>query len=374
VNLAHFLFVVALACPAESPVADGPGLSAVAKVPAAEAMRLNGEGKQLYRQERWVQAREKYRAALAADANLLGAALNVACSYSRQGRYAEAADEAAKLIRRAYVPWNREVEEAADLGILQDHAAEHAKIEAARTEAATAWGAEVRKGVLFVARTKPPVKLGDEGVLVLGLSQEIFAWNPETGRFLQVTSEDGRVLAYAVSADGRRIAYLLAGKLVRTAGQAGVLRGLSLRVLDLDTMSLGPAVPIAGDVRRVHLWFAAQPELQVTDAAGTSTTWRLAPNGLVAGPGAGKANRNDSVVLDGHGVASGYPYPYVNRGKCRFGLHATEDSAGRRRLQVSRPGGKPFLLDTKYEADLHGLPFPGEPRGARTKPPGPRKE
>jgi hypothetical protein len=356
VSSALLLLTYAAVCPSAAPLADAPGLTAVAKLPATEAMRLNGEGKQLYRQERWNEAREKYRAALAADPHLLGAALNVACSYSRQARYAEAADEAAQLIRRAYVPWNREVEEAADLGILHDHAAEYAKIQAAQREAAVAWGEQVKKGVLFVARTKPPVRLGDEGVQVLGLNQEIFAWVPETGRFLQVTAEDGRVLAFAVSADGTRVAYLLGGKVLRTAGQADILRGLSLRVLDISTMSLAPPVSIAGDVRRAHLWFASQPELQVTDASGASAIFKLAANGLQSSPGTSKPARADSVVLTGHGVELGEPL--VGRGRCAFTLHATEDSAGRRRLRVSPPGGKPFLLDTKYEAGLHGLPFP----------------
>jgi hypothetical protein len=183
------------------PAPNAPGLTAVAKLPAAEAMRLNSEGKQLYRQERWDEARAKYRAALAADPDFLGAQLNVACSFSRQGRYAEAADEAAALIRRAFVPWNREVSEAADLGILQDQDV-YAKVRAARSEAALSYGKLVRDGVFFVARTKPPLSVAGRGILVLGLNQELFVWIPETGRYLQVTAEDGRVLAYAVSPTG----------------------------------------------------------------------------------------------------------------------------------------------------------------------------
>lgn len=355
-NLALFLVLQAAACPASAPVAGRPGLPAVAKLPAAEAMRLNGEGKQLYRQERWNEAREKYRAALAADPDLRGAALNVACSYSRQGRYAEAADEAAKLIRQAYVPWNREVEEAADLGVLQDQAV-YATIQVARREAAVAWGEQARQGMFFVARTKPPVNVSGEGVLVLGLNQEIFAWIPETGRFFQVTSEDGRVLAFTVAADGRRMAYLLAGKLVRpAAGQAGALRGLALRVLELPTMSLGPKVPIPGDVGRVQLGFAAQPELKVTDAAGTNTTWRLLPSGLEASPSLSAAARLAPVVLTGFGVEPATRQ--VKREPCRFSLSMHKDAAGLWRVQVSRPGGKPFTLDTKYGAGLRGLPFP----------------
>lgn len=357
-NLSLLLLLLRAApCPAAAPVADAPGLPAVARLPTVEAMRRNGEGKKLYRQERWDDARAKYRAALAADPGLLGAALNVACSYSRQKRYVEAAEEAARLIRRAYVPWSREVKEAADLGILEDHPAAYAKVQAARQESATAWGEQVRKGVLFVARIKPPIRVAGEGVLVLRLNQEIFSWIPETGRFFQVTAEDGRVLGFAVSSNGQRIAYLLGGKVVRAAGRPGMLRDLSLRVLDLPSMSLGPLVPIPGDVRRVQLWFAAtQPEIGVTDRTGRHATFRLGTTGLVASPARKRPKGEDWVVLGEHGIELGKPY--LAKGKCAFSLRATEDSAGRRRLQVARPGGKPFLLDTRYEAGLHGLPFP----------------
>jgi len=374
VNPALLLVLHAAACPATAPVADAPGLPAVAKLPAAEAMRLNGDGKQLYRQERWVEARDKYRAALAADPDLLGAALNVACTFSRQGRYAEAANEAASLIRRAYVPWSREVEEAADLGILQAQP-DYAKLQLARKESAEAWGKQVREGVFFVARMKPPVKVAGEGVLVLGLGQEVFAFVPETGRFFQVTSEDGRVLAFAVSADGRRLAYLLAGKLVRPSGQAGLLRGLSMRVLDLPAMALGPNVPIPGDISRAQLWFASQPQLKVTDASGASSTLGLTPGGLSALPRASHPARAESVVLTGLGVEPASRQ--VTRNACRFALSMRKDPEGTWRVQASRPGGKPFTLDTRYGAGLGGMPFPVEAAPATAPPaksPGRRKE
>jgi hypothetical protein len=372
-NLALALLCAAAACPVATPAAGQPGLTAVGKVPAEAAMRLNGEGKRLYRQERWSEAREKYRAALAADPELLGATLNVACSYSRQRRYGEAADEAARLIRRGFVPWNREVSEAADLGILQDHAAAFAKIQTARRAAAAAWGQQVSKGVLFVARTKPPVKVTGEGVLVLGLNQEIFAWIPETGRFFQVTAEDGRVLAFAVSADARRIAYLLAGKLVRPAGQVGVLRGLALRVLELPTMTLGARAPVAGDVRRAELAFGALPELKVTDAAGAGTTWRLTPVGLEASPGLSASAQAEPTVLTGLGVMEPNPRK-IKREHCSFSLAVQTAPAGLQRLQVTPATGRPFPLATRFGAGLHGLPFPGDaPVGSPPPPRRPKK-
>ena len=320
-------------------------------------MRLNGEGKQLYRQERWAEAREKYRAALAADPDLLGAQLNLACSFSRQGLYTEAADEAVKLIRRAFVPWNRETVEAADLGILQDHEV-YAKVKSARAEAAASWGKTVRDGIFFVARTKPPLSVAGQGVLVLGLNQELFAWIPETGRYFQVTAEDGRVLAFAVSADRRRVAYLLAGKTVRQAGETDLLRGLSLRVLDIPTMSPGKSVPIPGDIKKAQLWFSSVPMLKLTDASSKTALLEFVDDRLEAAPLSPPSGHAQSVELSGFGVEPGKQR--VARADCDFTLAPRKDSGGVWRIMVSRPGAKAFHLDTRFGAGLAGLPFPSE--------------
>jgi hypothetical protein len=349
------LFALSAAtCPMGAPAPEGPGFTAVAKLPATEAMRLNSEGKQLYRLERWGEARERYQAALAADPDFLSAQLNVACSFSRQGRYAEAAEESAKLIRRAFVPWNREVLEAADLSILQSQPV-YAKVQAARTESAASWGRAIRDGIFFVARTRPPVSTAGQGVLVLGLGQELFAWIPETGRYLQLTAEDGRVLAYAVAADGRRVAYLLAGKLVRSPGQAALLRGLSLRVLDLPTMALSKSATIDGDLQKVRLWFSAAPVLKVTDAS-SNTGWFALVDDRLKSAGSEPRSRGEFVELSASGVEPGKRR--VTGASCGFTLATQKDPTGLLRIVVSRPRHKPFTLDARYGAGLAGLPFP----------------
>jgi hypothetical protein len=355
VSLPLLVLVGATVCPAATPVAGQAGLVAVGKPPSEEAMRRNAEGKQLYRAERWIEARTQYRAALAADPELLGAELNIACSFSRQGRYGEATEVASALVRRSFVPWDREVAEAADLGILQAQAV-YARLQAARKEAAVAWGARVSQGEFLIARTKPPLKVVGEGVLVLGLRQEIFAWLPESGRFLQVTAEDGHVLAFAVSPDGRRVAYLLGGKLVRVPGQAQVLRGLALRVLDLSTMALGAPLPLAGDVTRVELAFGTQPLLRATDAAGEVTDYVPGESGLERKPQSEGARLREPVAVTAAGVAPAADR--TRRGKCRYSLAMQKDPKGTWRIAVTPGGGKPFLLDTRYGAGLRGMPFP----------------
>lgn len=342
-----FVLAAAAVCPPVEPVANAPGITAVGSVPAATAMQLNAEGKQLYRKERWDEARQKYRAALAADPELLGARLNIACSFSRQQHYAQAAEEAASLIRTAFVPWEREVREAADLGILQDHPAAYAIVKSASSEAATAWGAEALRGIPLVARTKPPLKLVGEGVLVLGLGQEAFAWVPETNRFLQLTAEDGRVLAIAVSQGGQRVAYLLGGKVVRSPGQPALLRGLSVRVLTLPTMMLSKAVQLPGDLRKVQLAFAAHPTVRLVGQS-SQATFDLDDEGLHETT----APMSSHVVeLTALGVRPGHERV---RNPCPLRLSSDVDEHGRWRIRI----GKERHLDTPYGAGLGGLPFP----------------
>lgn len=356
-NAVQLAIVVMAACPAESPMPRAQGMSSVAKLPSTLAMRLNAEGKQLYRQERWSEARSKYQAALDADPTLLAAQLNLACSYSRQGLYAEAAEQAASLIRKAFVPWSREIREAADLGVLATQPV-MATIERARTESAAVLGKTLRDGVLFVARTKPPVRVIGEGSLVLALNQEIFAWLPRTGRYLQVTHEDGRVLAFVQSADKRRVAYLLAGKLSRGKGQPALLHGVSLRVLDLTTMTPSEIIDLPGDARAFTLWFGATPVVEALGPTGEPSVHKLDEHRLVPGDKPSRGTRLPNVVLTSSGVAPSR----LGAGSrdCQFSLDMKEDASGTWRIEARPSKGKPIQLDTRYGAGLGGMPFPTE--------------
>ncbi|HSZ84223.1 MAG TPA: hypothetical protein VLA14_18185, partial [Polyangia bacterium] len=79
------------------------------RAPAPKAAELNAAGKIPYRQGKWDEARAKYHAALEADPDFLAPELNIACSFVREERFADATREAIALIDRAYVPWTREI-------------------------------------------------------------------------------------------------------------------------------------------------------------------------------------------------------------------------------------------------------------------------
>jgi len=353
-----FLFLAA--CPAAQPDSDSLGPAQVAHLPPQEAMNLNREGKALYRDGHFAESRAKYQRAKELDLDFLAPWLNLACAYAREDRFAEATEQAVTLIRHAYVPGAREVMEAADLGALQIRPQELAKLKSALAQAAKEWSQAAQPGFLFVGRTQPPVKLQGQGILVLAMNQEIYAWLPRSGRFLPLTAEDGRVLAFVKSPDGHRIVFVRAGRLVRGAGQADLLRGLSVRQLDLASMALGPVIELPGDVRQLTLWPAARDsvELDVAGTVGVSSKYQF--DGEKLQPAQTIHRRFSAsvhpVVLTAAGVAP--TSRVVSDAGCSFSAHDEISGNGLPGIRISARAGKGFFLDARYGAGLDGLPFP----------------
>lgn len=233
--------------------APGPGSLEPFRAPAPKALELNAAGKIPYRQGKWEEARAQYGAALAADPEFLAPQLNIACSFVRQERFTEATAGVLALLDHAYVPWAREIREATDLGALKVRP-EWKEIERAMAASAAKWGADLDKSQVFVARSRAPLRVPDgPGVFLLNPQQEVWAYTPRTGRYRQLTTEDGHVVALARSAN--RIAYVTAEKLVRGATANDVaLRGVVLHELTLSTMSASPPVRVDGDVRVLNLF------------------------------------------------------------------------------------------------------------------------
>jgi len=363
---------------ATCPIAEarpGPGAIDPFRPPDPKATALNAEAKTFYRQGRWDDARARYRAAEAADPDFLAPALNVACSFVRQERFAEASNEVLRLLDRAFLPWSREVLAAADLGALRVQP-QMEQVRQALADGARRWGAGLENDLLFVARQREPLKLpAPEGtgpvVLVLGLRQEVFAWSPVTGRYRQLTAEDGRVLAFAPSPDHRRILYVTAEKLVRRPGGPSALRGVALHLLALPTMTAGPPVPIEGDVTRLAVVPLSSPQGAgfAVDLEGDKLTGGFTLDG--AGAHLVAARRPDQkraaaagrlVVLTSAGVAAGPPRALPVDEVCPLVVRAGRNPEGMPTIEV-RPAvhgenSSPLVLRPRFGAGLFGLSIP----------------
>lgn len=346
-------------CPCPCPRPPGAADVALLPAPRSTAYDLNRQGRDLYRQRRWEEARARYRAALAADPGFLGPRLNLACALAQEGRHAEAVQAAAELVQLAYVPWAREVREARDLAPLHDRP-ERRRLDEAIARAAAAWGASLAGNLFYVARVRPAVRLPPvaTGTLHLGLEQEIFAWNPRTGRHRQVTADDGRVLGFLASPDGRTLVYVRAGKLIRSPGQPDRFRDVTLRRLDVPTMSLGPPVPVPGDVERLRIDTPtpAGSRVEIVAVDGASA-YRFDGQRLHPEPHRAAAALTGALILDGQGIAAARPLR-LTLGGCHFQAVDKRPAKEPPAVRVRPPGRPSFSLPTTFGTGLGGLPLP----------------
>jgi hypothetical protein len=344
--------------PCVCPCADAAPSTHPFRRPGQVAFDLNRKGREHYRARRWEEARASYRQALEADPAFLAPRLNIACAHVQQERFAEGVAEASELARVGFVPWSRQIREAADLAPL--HARPEMKaLQEALQAAGRSWGAALQGAVLFVARRAPPVRLPPRGVLYLGLEQEILAWLPASGTYRQVTAEEGRVLGFVQSADGQTVVYVRAGRLVREPGRRPTLRALSLRRLDLPTMALGPEVPVPGDVLAVQVKPpAADASVQVVlDRGSTRGVFRFDGDALI--PAAGSAAAPDGGLwlrLTAAGVQASHREK--RSAPCRFEVRDSRLFGKAPAMTVRAPGGKSIVLEAPFGAGLRGLPFP----------------
>jgi hypothetical protein len=345
------------------PAAPLPGLGAVDpfRPPDPKATELNSAGKTYYRDGKWEEARIEYRAAEAADPSFLAPRLNVACSFVRQERFAEATAEVEALLARAYVPWAREVLEAFDLAALKPRP-EMARIRRAMTAAATAWGADLDDAVLFVGRARTPLKIPPTGpgFFILNPHQEVYAFLPTTGRFRQLTNEDGRVLGLLVTPDHRRIVYVTAEKLIRGADPDDLaLRGVAIGELTLATMTPETPVRVDGDVRRIELAAVGAMTTFKIDGDRVSGWFRRADKGrlepLPPRPGTGRSG----PVVTAHGaVPATAPAPVGAKAGCRATAREIAAPGKLRTVVVSAPGRPARRIGESFGAGLVGLPIP----------------
>jgi hypothetical protein len=348
--------VFAAAClpPAPGP---GPGLADPFRPPAAEATQLNADAKVLYRQGKWDDARAKYRAAEEADPDFLAPRLNIACSFVRQERFDEAVAEVRGLLDRAYMPWSHEVLEAADLGALKVQP-QMAQVRQSLGTAAAAWGAGLEDAVVFVGRERAPLRIPPAGAgeFILNAHQEVFAYLPQTGRFRQLTAEDGHVLAMVRSADRRRITYVKALKLIRGEKADEVtLDGVVIVELTPATMTDGPHVEVRGPVARIEARSTAHGLVFHVTGLRTNGWFLLGSAGTLV-PAAPAPTAPVAMALT---AAGAQPVPIASvGGPCGVVARDRPGSGGATRVIHVTAHGRTRTIGERFGAGLAGLPLP----------------
>lgn len=339
---------------------QGPGMADPFRPPDPKATALNAEGKTFYRQGKWDAARGRYRAAEAADPGFLAPRLNVACSFVRQERFPEAVAEVRALLDLAYVPWGREVLEAADLGALKVQP-QMAEVRRTMADAATRWGAGLDESLIFVARQRSPLRIpaAGAGEFILNPHQEVYAFSPATARFRQLTAEDGHVLAVARTPDRRRIVYVTGEKLVRGGKPDDlVLGGVALHELTLATMAAGPPIPIAGAIRSIEIAATPRGLLFRIDGARVSGRFMIgAGNTLIPLPGS-KGPPPVAVLTAKGALPTSASVEVAGARPCAVAARDTKTPSGSRAIRLSARDRPTLEIGSELGAGLVGLPIP----------------
>src|SRR5262249_45441166 len=161
-----------------------------------------------------------------------------------------------------------------------------------------------------------------------------------TGRYRQLTAEDGHVLAMARAPGGNRIAVITAEKLVRGAAGDQALRGTAVRELALATMAAGPPALLEGDVRRGEIGSASGGFVFRLAGTKVSGAYRLTPNGtLEPAPDIARADR-PLALLTGEGAAPRRTQRFGSK-DCPFTAREERGEGGVPVITVADHGGKP---------------------------------
>jgi hypothetical protein len=196
-----------------------------------------------------------------------------------------------------------------------------------------------------------------------------------TGRYRQITAEDGRVVAMAQSVDRRRILYVTADKLVRNPQAPPTLRGVVLHSLELPAMVPGGTVALGpDDVRRLAIDPTAAGFGLTIEAGQLSGSFRLAGDGDQLHPdprpargrspgGSGVGPNDRSVVLTAAGVTAGPARPLAGDGRCHLTARPGASREGIATIEIvpagrKNPAAPPLVLRPRFGAGLGGLSIP----------------
>lgn len=274
----------------------------------------------------------------------------------RKDQVNEAATELGALLNQAFVPWHRVALQDPDLAPLWAHA-ETTTLPRAVAQAAAEWGRRVGEGVLLLSRLAAPIQLADgDGPLLFRPSQEVISWNPRTGRYHQVTSEGGRVLAFVRSAAGHEVLYITAQKVRRIGGRLIGFEGLGVHLLRLADMNLvSLRLPVGNTAfSRLTLGFAqGRAQIGAVTSTGEASTYAIGDKLFVVKPV--RFPGGSTVVITPSSVAVRASLDVRGKQSCGFMLKPWDDG---RVLSVRVVGqGAARVLPSRFGLGLNGLPL-----------------
>lgn len=315
-----------------------------------------------FRSRDYAQARTLYAASMAAYPGFLSPLYGLVSVAVRQDNLRQAAADIVRLFRLGFVPWHQEATTDVDLARLWAGTS-NPHLNAEVQAAAAVWGETLKPGVFLLSRLSPPVQLAPEdGPLLLRPGQEVVSWNPRTGRYHQVTSEGGRVMAFLRAPSGEELLYVTAQKVRRQRGQLVAFQTVGvhwLRLRDMRLVSKRLGGPDAAWAKVALSFTKTGPQILGWDATGGGTALAVAAESWQSRPWPSKPT--GGVVL-----TTRYTVPPARLEPTACGLRLQPiTTAGVPTVKVGTKRGVAGALTSRYGLGLATLPLPEKPKSVQ---------
>jgi hypothetical protein len=239
----------------------------------AETSRTLSAGYRVLRARKYDEARAAFASVVRAAPDHTAARFQEVRAAILGGHLGEVPDLWKELLARDFVAHAGRLARPKELVALRA-APEWAQVQALESALRTAYAADLGRGLFFVARTRdpgPPRFAGGEAKLEL--SQEVYHYDPASGRYRRLTETGGRVWAIDLSPDKKFLTFLViprltqepaTGKTAFTEPQGGMV--------DLTTLETSGPFKLPEPAHAVTLGFSASGEpLWQTDSGSVYT-------------------------------------------------------------------------------------------------------
>ncbi len=254
----------AVEAPVPAPVPPAPpaiGMADPFVRMSADGIKAVDDGYKALRARQYGVAREAFQSVVAAYPDKPAARFAELRAAVLEGDLAAAPALWRELLARDYAGYARRLDKGKEMAPLRA-SPEWSQMQAIRAELRKAYTSGLNKGVAFVARTHLPAEpdlTGETGEAKLDLYQEVYHFDPTSGRIRPLSDLDGQVVAVHPDYDYRQLIVLSARTLKKVEGGAAFVRP-EVTVIGLDSLEPVGPLTVDADVAALDMCFSPQGE------------------------------------------------------------------------------------------------------------------
>lgn len=249
----------------------------------AETARALGAGYRALRARKYDEARAAFASVVRATPDHTAARFQEVRAAILGGHFGEVPDLWKELLARDFVAYAGRLTRPKEFVALRA-APEWVRVQATESALRTAYAADLGRGLFFVARTRDPgpPHFASNGEAKLELSQEVYHYDPASGRYRRLTETDGHVWAIGLSPDKKFLTFLVTPRLLQEAstGKTGFTEPQG-GMVDLTTLETTGPFKLPETAHLVTLGFSASGEPLWRTDGGNAYTFDATRTALV---------------------------------------------------------------------------------------------